>query len=307
MTHLAWNAESGELRFRTESLEGTLRADGTRHAVTQLIHRPTGVRVDRDMLLAIYRLLSRSAWMGEARVMSHTVRPTEDGIELAWMPRLAHQVLLSARFAIHEPDYIDCTIGVVGHAYYPDYEVFVSNYFARSFRSGGYVGPARGEEMKASIQVQPQGSPIFREMYITFPRDEQSAHLITDGRWQRGRHFTRFLPARYYGLPLGFYSQTEGPLDVLLMGLPCDTFAVSMAYATDDPSDNVGQHNSFYLSLFGKDLHPGERWQTTVRLVVGAFSRDPRQHSAQYEKFLADHDAQSGSLEIEDLSVVQGT
>lgn len=298
MTGLNWNAETGELRFETELLRGTLRADGSRHAITELIYRPTDTRVDRGMLLALYRLLSRSAWMGEARVMSHTVTPTEDGIELVWAPGLAHQARLSARFAIREPACVDCIIDVVGCAYYPDYEVFVSNYFASTLRSGGYVRPVPGEGDESVVQVQPEANPVFREMYVAFPRDEPAAHLITDGRWQRGRHFTRFLPARYYGLPLGFYSQREGPVDVLVMGLPRDTFAVSMAYATDDPADRVGQHNSLYLSLFGRDLHPGERWQTAVRLAVGDFNRDPRQHRAQYDEFVAVYGSEPKVLEL---------
>ncbi len=45
---------------------------------------------------------------------------------------------------------------------------------------------------------------------IGTPCNEAAAHCLTDGRWQRGRHFTRFLGARYCALPLGFYGQVGG-------------------------------------------------------------------------------------------------
>lgn len=299
MTQRVWDAAAGELRFQTEHLQGVLRANGRQQAISELVYRPTGVRIDRDMLVALYRLLARSGWMGEARAMAHTVTLTEDGLELTWAPRLAHQVQLRAQFAIREPASIDCMIDVTGYAYYPAYEVFVSSYFAANFRSGGYVQPRRRAATALPIQVQPETNPVYQGIYVTFPRDEAAAHLFTDGRWQRGRHFTRFLPARYYGLPLGFYAQEDGPVDAVFMGLPQDTFAVSMAYTTSDPADSVGQHNSLYLSLFGRDLHPGERWRTAVRLVIGEFNRDVQQHQTQYAAFLtAPTTLQSGALEI---------
>lgn len=306
MSRITWNANDGRLDFQTELLQGTLRADGTRHGIVELIHRPTGARIDRDFVLALYRLLCRSGWMGEAREMSHTVRPTDAGLELTWAPRPAHAVQLSARFAILEPNAIDCTIGVVGHAFYPDYEVFLSNYFAKGLRSGGYLQPTGRDSAIEPEQIQPVANGLFREMYISFPRDERAANLITDGRWQRGRHFTRFLPARYYGLPIGFYSQGSGPVDVLVMGRPDDTFAVSMAYATDDPQDAVGQHNSLYLSLFGKDLHPGERWETTVRLVVDDSNRDASRHRAAYADFLAAHGKSAATLDVGPFAQLRG-
>jgi hypothetical protein len=287
MTSLAWDRQAGVLRFETELLAGVIRADGTHHGVADLVYRPTGVRIDQGIALALYRLLCRDGWMGEAREMGHVAVPTEDGVEVRWEPCLAHQVRLQARFVIREPGLIDCIIDVTGKSFYRDYELFLSSYFTSQFRPGVYLQPVHGEDLSGPTQVLPEANPIFREMYLAFPRDERAAHLITDGRWQRGRHWTRFLPARYYGLPLGFYTQREGVVDVLLMGRPSDTFAVNMAYATLDPIDRVGQHNSLYLSLFGRDLHPGERWQTAVRLVVGTFGRDSATHRAQYEHFLA--------------------
>lgn len=286
MTKLDWNASEGQLQFETTVLRGVLRADGRHHSISELVYKPTDTRVDSGMMLAPYRLLARSAWMGEARAMPHRVNPTEDGIEIIWDASLNHQVTLGMRITFPDPHLIDTTIDVTGHAFYPDYEVFLSAYFRQGFRSGAYVRPAMGESPTTAIQLQPEGNPLFREMYLAFPRDEQAAHIITDGRWQRGRHHTRFLPARYYGLPLGFYGQTGGALDVLFMGTPEDVFAVNMAYLAADPEDQVGQHNSLYLSLFGRDLHPGERWRTRVRLAFGEYGRDQNAHQQEYQRFI---------------------
>lgn len=289
MTTLDWNAVAGRLRFETEMLRGMVVADGQEQVISEVTYKPSGVRVDTGMMLAPYRLLARGAWMGEARVMPHRAEPTGDGIDIVWGASLQHQATLRLRITFPEPGAIDVAIDVTGHALYRDYELFMSSYFREGFRSGAYVAPVLGEAADRVVQLRPEANPLFREMYLAFPRDERAANIVTDGRWQRGRHHTRFLPARYYGLPLGFYGQRDGPLDVLFMGSPEDVFAVNMAYATEEPDDHVGQHNSLYLSLFGRDLHPGERWQTRVRLAFGDFDRDPVAHREAYDRFLEGH------------------
>ena len=289
MTTVDWDETHGELRFQTELIAGTLRADGQHAAITELTYRPTGTRVDSGMMFAPYRLLARSAWMGEAREMPHRAMPDGEGVEIVWPPTIGHQVELRLRIGFAEPGTVDCAVEVTGYGHYPDYEFFLSAYFARGFRPGAWLAPVRGQGTEPEL-VRPEANPIFREMYLSFPRDERAAAILADGRWQRGRHHTRFLPARYYGLPLGLYARDDGPLDVLLMGHPEDVFAVSMAYATDDPTDDVGQHNSLYLSLFGRDLHPGDRWRTATRLVFDDLDRDPSRHREAYDAFLTTTD-----------------
>jgi hypothetical protein len=300
MTQLNWQSDDGILEFETKLLKGILQANGHHQAITQLIYKPTSTRLDNGMMLAPYRLLSHSGWMGEARSMAHQATAIEDGLQIVWSPTHAHQATLSTHIRFREPGYIDTDIDVVGHAFYPNYEVFMSAYFREGFRSGGYLSSIKTKSSNAVVQVRPEHNPIFQEMYLSFPRDEAAAHVITDGRWQRGRHHTRFLPARFYGLPLGFYSQVDGPVEALFMGLPDDVYSVNMAYFTDDPNDHVGQHNSLYLSLFGQDLHPGERWQTTVRFTVGEFGGDQDMHQEEYRQFLS-------SCVSEDLLEVDST
>ena len=220
--------------------------------------------------------------------MPHTVTPTDDGIVVQFQPTAAHHAQLQVTVSIAEEDSIDCTIDVTSHAYYPDYEVMISAYFAEGLRPAVYIGPGVRGATTELEWVAPVENPVYRDMYLAFPRDERAASLLSDGRWQRGRHFTRFAGARYYGLPLGVYAHDDSDLDVLLMGRPEDVFAVSMAYHSDNPLDDVGQHRSLYLSLFGRDIYPGQRIRTTCRMQLGEFGNDSAQHVRQYERFLAD-------------------
>jgi hypothetical protein len=197
------------------------------------------------------------------------------------------------------PDTIDCTVDVASYARYPDYELMISAYFAEGLKPGAYIGPGVRGPVEEIEQIRPVATPFVRDMYLAFPRDERSANIVTDGRWQRGRHLTRFAPVRYYALPLGFYAHQESGLDVLLMAESADVFAVSMAYHSDDPQDDVGQHRSLYLSLFGRDLDPGQRMRARYRLQLGAFHSRVDEHARQYQRFLDDL-PEPGALDIGD-------
>ncbi len=287
MSDLSWNASSGAMEFRLREIEGRIVADGRRQGVSDLVHRPTGTSVGHpDILphpiLAPYRLLCRSGWMGELREYMHHASPIDGGMRVVWQARLAHQAVVVMDVRPNEPNAIDLEIEVISLAVYEDYEVFLSNYFAPGFAPGAYVWGAGGQVE----QVRPESNPVFRGMYVAFPRDERSANLMTDGRWQRGRHWTRFVPGRYYGHPIGFCAHEESPVDVLVMGLPGDVFGVSMAYAGDSDTDGLARHRSLYMHLFGQTICPGEARRTRVRLVVGEYGRDVERHLEVYRAFI---------------------
>jgi hypothetical protein len=300
---VAWDPE-GVLHFRTGGVEGSFLADGRRHGLVRLVHAPTGTSVTGGPLLALYRLLCRGGWMGEAREMPHAVFPRADGVELRWRPSVTHQAALCARLRVRPEAALDLEVGVVGHAFYPGYEVFVSNYLNPVFRPSGYVLPLPGESVDApgAVRVSPVLSPLYRGMYVSLPRDEAAAHLFTDGRWQRGRHHTRFLPARYYARPLVVACQPETGVDALLVGLDADVAAVSMAYAgLDGEEDEVARHHSLYVSLWGRDLSPGAAWRTVVRLQVGQWGGEATAHLRVCDGFAADQGAGVGDGEVSEV------
>jgi hypothetical protein len=290
--HGVWDAGRGTFSFRTQGMEGVLAADGVRHGVLQLTERQSGFSVTGGPLLAVYRLLARGAWMGEAREMPHRVEGLPDGLRLTWPPRLVHQVHLTATFRVVEAagvDALDLELDAVGHAAYDGYEVFVSNYFAPGLRTGAYVRAVAGEPSdEGLVRVEPLAHPAFRGMYLAFPRDDAASALYTDGRWQAGRHRTRFAPLRPWGLPVAVARFPEPGVDVLIMGLPEDVAGVCMAYAAPPGEDDeVAAHRSLYLSCWGRDLRPGIRWRTVVRLAVGRWHGDPRAHREAWSLFLA--------------------
>lgn len=281
MTHLHWDTESGTLRFQLDTISGVILADGNHQRTTELVYRPSGLHIG-DVLLAPYRILARSQWMGELRSMPHRAEPTDHGVRVIWDARLAHQAQVVIEYAVREPNMIDVDVLVTGHHPYPSYELLFSSYFSPGFLGGAYVKATKGDGLE---QVHPSHHPVYEEMYISFPRDEAAAHAITDGRWQRGRHWTRFLPARYYALPMGYFHHSQEGVDVLVMGVPRDVFAVSMAYAGDQKHDSVAAHNSLYLHLFNADLQAGEAKRTRLRLAVTPSARDGDQHLEVFQQF----------------------
>jgi hypothetical protein len=278
MSSTIWN-------FETEHVTGRFFSDGL--ALKSTINdRKTGDEVGE--ILLPYRLLSRSGWHGEARDMPHTARLLDDGIECEWSPTVSHPSTLRITTRLALPHAIDIEVEVRADATLPDYELFYSCYFRRPMCGGGYVAslPREQPTVPGWTQVVPQSADFYREMYVAFPRDERAAALICDGRWQRGRHFTRFLPCRYHAAPLGFYWNNTTSLCALLMAPPEDAYSVSMAYQTTEERDDVGHHNSLYISLFGRDIHAGETARARLRMVLDRSGCDPTAHHGHYRAFL---------------------
>ncbi len=272
-----WEYSHGEI-------SGFFESDGV-HFKNQSHDSVSGAPIGSLMLP--YRLLSRNGWHGEARELSHTMTVLQDGIECRWAPSIAHPAELIFQARTVGEGIFDLTFRIAALQKLVDYELFVSQYFDGSFQGGTYVQSLPGESgpVEGWTQVFPDSNPIYREMYIAFPRDERGAGMICDGRWQRGRHFTRFVPCRYYADPFGFYYDANSGLSVSLMGERENCYAVSMAYHAEDPNDHVGQHNSLYVSLFGRDIQPGETAVARLRLTVERCGKDAQRHFSQFTDF----------------------
>lgn len=285
MSDIRWSTTESGARFESDLIAGEVIADGSRFQVAGLTWKPLDLVVDTGMALAPYRLLARDAWMGEVRQMAHTAT-IGNGMHVSFAPSFIHQAALDFRVSMTRPDALDVTVDIRPCTTYLDYELLISAYLAEGFRPGAYIGPGVRGIPATPKQVRPTHDPVYEDMYVAFPRDERSAALLSDGRWQRGRHFTRFAPVRYHAAPVAFSAHEDSELDVLLMGPPQDVFTVSMAYHADDPADDVGQHRSLYLSLLGRDIHPGERLRTSFRLQLGVFGRSKDDHLAAVDAFL---------------------
>lgn len=239
-----------------------------------------------------YRVLSRDGWHGELRDMPHRFTALEDGFEAAWEPSLAHPVAVVIRTRLTAPDTFDTTIELRAAATLTDYEITYSHYLDNAFDGGAWViatdlrapgtDPSRPDPAQC-IDACPSLVP-WAGKFIAFPRDERAAHMLTDGRWQRGRYCTRFIPGRYYAMPLVFQAHRTSPLAVLWMAAPDDAYAVSMI--TVVPPEVRTAHNSLYLPLFGRTIHAGETATTRHRMVWADCGRDAVAHVAHYRRFL---------------------
>jgi hypothetical protein len=279
-----WQPDRGELLFETERLTGILVADGSgqptlcNHRLRALRHKPTGTLVSCDEAkgampqfgLSLFRVLARDAWFTELRAVRPVVEPVAQGVRLTWEASVQLPARVVVEFVIREPNIVDADLHVEGHAFFPDFELLIANYLAPGFAGGVYLPE----------QVRVADNPVYHGMYNFFPRDERAAHVLTDGRGQRGRWYWHTTIGRQHKLPVAFFS--NGTVDALLMGRPEDVQAVGATYAG---TDGVGEHRGQYLSLFGRDLHPGEGWRTQFRLVVDAFGANAERHRQEYEQF----------------------
>jgi len=111
---------------------------------------------------------------------------------------------------------------------------------------------------------------------------------MTDGRGQKGRWYWRVACGRRYAYPIGF--ATDRQVDVVLMGRPEDVSSVGVTYSADgDNYDGVARHHALYLSLFGKDLYPGDGWRTQVRLVIATHEDRDNAILATFKQFVDEH------------------
>lgn len=290
-----WNAETKELSFSMSRLSGVLSCDpsashGKSHHFSKIVHRPSGTLVSPDEarmakagLLNYFRVLTDGGYLTELRVEKATVKPEPDGVTLIWEPTIRRQAKVISRFTFREPNIIDIDLRVETLAAYPGFEILASAYMAPGFESGAYVaqkefGPVEPE------QIRIHDHPMIHGVWPFFPRDEAGAHLLTDGRHQKGRFFWRMAIGRRYGLPLAFSS--KGQVDVLLMGRPEDVYAVGATYKGNDETDSIAWHRSLYLSVFGEDFKPGEGRRTQLRMIIDDFGSDPVKHAELYQVFL---------------------
>ena len=272
-----WTFESDLIKARVESDGETLKS--------RFIEKANGGSIGE--LLLPYRILSRDGWHGEAREMPHRLVPGTDGFEIEWSASISHPARLNMSVKASGEGTFDVRLRAEILGPITGYELFQSWYFARGYQGGAYVTSMKDEHETAPglLQVRPSDVDIYREMYISFPRDERAAEMLCDGRWQRGRHFTRFLPCRYYALPLGFYANQATGIGIVMMGRREEVFSVNLAYHSENSQSSVGQHNSFYLSLLGRDVRAGETVETGYRMVIGRFGADARSHLEAWKAY----------------------
>ncbi len=217
-----------------------------------------GELAGRYGLLSHYRFLDDQARYGVAAWdWASTAKLDESGaVHVLWTQDSEHPFRLEALYRWQDPNVLDLLTTVTAGKPLCRFEVFLASYFQGFDESfvlvesspelGGKKGflPARKEDGHWHI----------------FPRDREAVGIIQDGRWDRPPHPVRWEIRPFYAAPWPTGATPDGIVGVL-MASPQECFAVATPYSGES-------HCSIYLSLFGRDLQPGESASARTRLVI---------------------------------------
>ena len=281
------NSTQDSFDFDTDQIQGAIRVDGAYHGVTRLVDKRTGRQVidPRYSALNLFKLMSVNQAMGQPRKMERTTRASSRSVEITWPATDAHHAEITARYEVPEPSAVDLTVTVRSRGTYRGYELFMSSYFDKVMRPHVHLQ----SRAAAPELVLPTVSDVFRGTVLVFPRDAHGARRCLDGRWDRNEHDTptvQMCPVRRYADCLGFLTDPDEQLGVVLMADPRDCYAISTRYYAEDDADRLTTYSAFDLSLFGDDLLPGTERRAKVRLAVIALDGDLSRPLELYRAFI---------------------
>ncbi len=280
---------AGHYQFDTGQLRGQIRLNGKSQGLIELIHVPTGAAVAQGGglpgLFSYYRIFSRGKRFGDAaRDWPTTNRILADGaLEVHWPSGPEHPLEMTAIYRWSDPRTLDLETQVKPLQDMPDFEVFLSSYFAEGFKGLVYVKPNFFAGGNASF-LPADVNPLVDGTYLMFPRDQESIRKIFDGRWDLPPNPVQWSITRWLAGPVGMRRNSAQGITALIMAPPTDCFAVSLPY-NKTPPDGVAGHQSLYLSLFGGDVAAGQIVKARSRLVVAQDLSDV-QAGELYQRFL---------------------
>ncbi len=251
--------EDGGFMFDTGLLKGRLRAGGRSIGLTEVIHVPSGARLEHGYgLLSHYRVFANGRRYGAAAWdWPGTARLLEDGrVEVLWPATEERPFELRAVYRLARPGAIMVETRVEARQQLRGFEVFLASYFDAAF-TNAYLAVKRGDRRVF------QAATLDRGEWQMFPRDPAARALAEDGRWVLEPHpVTWSFPAELSGPVIR--AHRRAPTKGLYATFNADTntcFAVAMPHQTEP-------HYSTYLSLFGRTLAPGEKTSALVSLLI---------------------------------------
>ncbi|ADK79565.1 hypothetical protein Spirs_0413 [Sediminispirochaeta smaragdinae DSM 11293] len=254
---------------------------------------PDGSQKSHAGSLSLFRAFSRTAWLKTFRADAFEYTVGDTSIRLLWNPTPLHNAKTQLTYTFSDQNYIDIHISIECYGYYPDYELVFSNYLAEGFNNTVLVRDFQDGVRQAAVHL----SPVFKDTFVFFPRDEQSIHTMTDGRHFKGHWYWNCSYGREYAVPL--VASMDKNLEVVLMGLEKDVHAVGATYSTEDGySDDVLEHHAQYLRLFGEDFTPGMGRQTYIRCFFSQSLETIRDYQALYADFEKDYKKTARRFEL---------
>jgi hypothetical protein len=258
---LAFTAAGKEYTFNTGVLRGTLREGGQSKGIKPVFDVASGAGLAASLgILSPYRLLTADARFGPAAWdWASQAQCLPDGAaEVRWSPDADHPLEMTAVYRWSSPNVLDFAATVKPQQDLRRFELFVASYFDGFPASFVYV------------QESPQagGKPAFMEavkaaaVWQAFPRDDEAATIIADGRWKRPPNPVEWKIMPRLAAPLALRRDSNDRLAAVLMAPPEDCFVISTPFGDEG-------HRSVYLSLFGRDLKAGKAVSARARLVIG--------------------------------------
>lgn len=247
----------GEFTFNTGVLRGVLRAGGVSKGLSDVVHIPTGQRLDSSMgLLSHYRVFTLGKrygggawdWPGEAALEA------DGSVVTRWAATAERPFALTAQYRWISAEAVEVTTTVTASQPLKKFESFLASYFTPSFTNS--LVCTGGNEMFTSA-CREAGD------WQAFPRDAAAAAVIRDGRWTLEPHPVDWKILPVFQDPIALRGAPGLGLTVALMADPRECFGILTPFEAEG-------HFSTYFSQFGKDLQPGEKAGCRVRLQVFA-------------------------------------
>jgi hypothetical protein len=267
----------GGYTFDTGVVRGTLCANGKSSGLTSVVHVPTGTRLDSGSgIFGYYRLLAtdkrygRMGWdlPGKSRLLP------DGAVRIALPEQEDRPFELIAVYRWRDPSTLDLETTVKAGADLSKFEVFLASYCSASLPSP-YVCTQADSGVPRFLLVQKSHGD-----WLMFPRDEGLLPMIRDGRWEKEPYPVNWKIMLEFQLPLAFRRGDESAPAVVVMAPRDDCFAVSTPYQGES-------HYSLYLSLFGRDVKPGESATARARLAVTT-ARSEADIIGMYGKYMKD-------------------
>lgn len=246
-----------EFHFDTGVLRGTLRAAGQSYGLKPVKHIPSGNPLAASAgLLSPYRLLTPESRFGPAAWdwPSRATALSEGAVRVEWSADEDHPLDITGIYRLSEENTVDLELTVCPKRDLQQFELFLASYFDGFPQSFAFTQDDNGT-VQLTEAKQSDGD------WQMFPRDDNAARMIQDGRWQHPPHPVNWMIRERMAAPLVVRTDDRRGLAAIVMAPATDCFAVAMPYGEE-------AHRSLYLSLFGRDLQAGESATARARMII---------------------------------------
>lgn len=253
--------KDGSFTFDTGVLKGVLRQASKSIGLVPVMYTPDGSAITTGQgLFNHYRVFTHGKRYGYgARRWPSTAELHTDGnVEVRWPVTPDRPFELRATYRWAAPNAVDLLTVVRAEMKLEAFEVFLASYFDPAFTDSRVWASRdpRGELKAGFVSAD-------RDLgeWLAFPRDERAAEVIGDGRWALEPHPLEWTLMPSFAQPLAIRRNPDSRITVIVMSERDNCFGVLTPYGEE-------AHISNYMSLFGRDIEPGEIASARSRMVV---------------------------------------